>query len=1119
MAGNLTHAAGTIALGAFNLSVGGAAPSLDAAGAFTGTGTLIFSKSGAQTLNVTTGTATIAVPVQMNMPTGSALTITGNPLTVTGIVTLTKGALTPTAGINVNGSDLYLTANSSVAGAGVLTFAPASSTTLTVHLAGATTFDNLTINGNVTLAGTAGALTITNVLTHTSGLLNFADRDLIVGTLTRGAGTYSATTGYLQLNTGLTQGTGFSIPNLRINANMTVGSTQNFVVINNLYLNAATLTHTNGSARLTLGVASGAVPTVTIVGVGNLDAAPAFAQGMANYVFTGTAVTTVNATSYYWLGANTAVANDVTDSQTGAGTLDFATNRTINGNLYLTSNILNVDAATTLTLATSGATITRSELGSIALVNATTSILTAANVNVTYTPTVTTAVAATVGPEYISPVVVNNVTDNAKLVLTINAARTIAGNLVDNYNVIILSTTTVTGNVSGPGDLTVTSPAALYVTGTITITGTLSGTGSSKLSGNVTLGSSFTGTLEFVGATGQTITVPSGGSALTNMIVHLTGTNPVLNVTGGNLTVGGAGTGSLTFINGILNMNGNTLTLSGSGQGFTGASQTVGYVVGSIAKALAAGATGRVEYPVGTNASYRMVAFTFLTTSPVTSATTITVGANDVNPYSVTGFPLTSSGISIDTTAGFAWQISSSISLGPSQKFDIEFTGTGFLASNYPSGAVGNLRIVSRLGNVVTNPWISQDGTYQNFEAAVGLPIARVNSTTGGNLISQGATFAIGFTKPAAILFTVSGTVAYSTSGTPIGNATVKLTPATGTALTVTSGATGTYSIANVPAGTYTLTATKTGNWGGVTGGDALIVARHAAGIALLTGLPLTAADVNNSASVTAADALLIVRRAAGLDASFAAGDWVFASQSVTVASAVTANVTGLAVGDVNASYTPSTGTAFAKSTSMSLANGTDRFAISNSSSIAIGSVTMKISANSVITEITSKLPGFVSQINGSNATLVWYAADAKTAFQLNTNDAIATVKLADKAAQGSSVSIATEMTDISGEAVMSKVAVASLPTEFSLMQNYPNPFNPSTQISYNLPQAGKVTLTVYNLMGQEVAKLVNEQKNAGSYSIEWAPKNLASGMYIYRINVQTEKELLTSSKRLMLLK
>ena len=63
------------------------------------------------------------------------------------------------------------------------------------------------------------------------------------------------------------------------------------------------------------------------------------------------------------------------------------------------------------------------------------------------------------------------------------------------------------------------------------------------------------------------------------------------------------------------------------------------------------------------------------------------------------------------------------------------------------------------------------------------------------------------------------------------------------------------------------------------------------------------------------------------------------------------------------------------------------------------------------------------------------------------------------------------------------------------------------------------VTLTVYNLMGQEVAKLVNEQKAAGSYTVEWMPRNMASGMYIYRINVQTEKGLQTASKRLMLLK
>jgi flagellar hook assembly protein FlgD len=63
------------------------------------------------------------------------------------------------------------------------------------------------------------------------------------------------------------------------------------------------------------------------------------------------------------------------------------------------------------------------------------------------------------------------------------------------------------------------------------------------------------------------------------------------------------------------------------------------------------------------------------------------------------------------------------------------------------------------------------------------------------------------------------------------------------------------------------------------------------------------------------------------------------------------------------------------------------------------------------------------------------------------------------------------------------------------------------------------VNVTVYNMVGQEVAKLINEQKNAGTYSVQWAPKNLASGVYIYRINVQTGKETITSVKRLTLLR
>lgn len=71
---------------------------------------------------------------------------------------------------------------------------------------------------------------------------------------------------------------------------------------------------------------------------------------------------------------------------------------------------------------------------------------------------------------------------------------------------------------------------------------------------------------------------------------------------------------------------------------------------------------------------------------------------------------------------------------------------------------------------------------------------------------------------------------------------------------------------------------------------------------------------------------------------------------------------------------------------------------------------------------------------------------------------------------------------------------------EFSLAQNYPNPFNPSTKIDFNLPESGNVSLTVYNILGKEVASLMNEQKNAGSYSVTFNPEpdKISSGIYFY---------------------
>lgn len=87
----------------------------------------------------------------------------------------------------------------------------------------------------------------------------------------------------------------------------------------------------------------------------------------------------------------------------------------------------------------------------------------------------------------------------------------------------------------------------------------------------------------------------------------------------------------------------------------------------------------------------------------------------------------------------------------------------------------------------------------------------------------------------------------------------------------------------------------------------------------------------------------------------------------------------------------------------------------------------------------------------------------------------------------------------------------------FSLSQNYPNPFNPSTVISYQLPVSGKVIMKVYDILGKEVATLVNEYKPAGTYEVEFNPvssiKNPASGVYFYQLKsgdfIQTKKMIL----------
>ncbi|MBA4312999.1 MAG: hypothetical protein C0417_10255 [Chlorobiaceae bacterium] len=89
------------------------------------------------------------------------------------------------------------------------------------------------------------------------------------------------------------------------------------------------------------------------------------------------------------------------------------------------------------------------------------------------------------------------------------------------------------------------------------------------------------------------------------------------------------------------------------------------------------------------------------------------------------------------------------------------------------------------------------------------------------------------------------------------------------------------------------------------------------------------------------------------------------------------------------------------------------------------------------------------------------------------------------------------------------------IPEKFALNQNYPNPFNPSTTIQFDIPKASFVTLKVYNVLGQEVATLVNENKKIGRYEVEFDGARMASGVYFYKL--QTNH--FTKTMKLLLIK
>ena len=87
------------------------------------------------------------------------------------------------------------------------------------------------------------------------------------------------------------------------------------------------------------------------------------------------------------------------------------------------------------------------------------------------------------------------------------------------------------------------------------------------------------------------------------------------------------------------------------------------------------------------------------------------------------------------------------------------------------------------------------------------------------------------------------------------------------------------------------------------------------------------------------------------------------------------------------------------------------------------------------------------------------------------------------------------------------------VPNEYLLYQNFPNPFNPTTTIKYSIPKLSFVTIKIYDVLGSEVATLLNEERPAGTYELNWNANNISSGVYFYTLQagdfVETKKMIL----------
>ena len=378
----------------------------------------------------------------------------------------------------------------------------------------------------------------------------------------------------------------------------------------------------------------------------------------------------------------------------------------------------------------------------------------------------------------------------------------------------------------------------------------------------------------------------------------------------------------------------------------------------------------------------------------------------------------------------------------------------------------------------------------------------------------------------------VAGTLTYA-NGNPVANASFMISNDTKYVFLGETDADGNYLLPEVPPGEYDFTMVTGTPEGAVNVLDAYLVSQQAMKIVdYPEGHMFYVSDVDGDMEVRYQDAQMIFARLYGDIDEYGRDDWYSANPTmVDFGNHIYVNLPELlvATGDADLSYgetvKPVRTLSLEKSSinTLPLAEEIEvPFFIGSDAEVSGAMLRFDYdNAAYTFTGVKSNLDkpyvidgdGFVS-IMYLNADAKYAAGDELLTLKFKVNDGVDVpedfeITLDEKSA------LMNKNGDLVNTSIQTVTFGEVIPTKYDLAQNYPNPFNPSTKISFSLPQADVVTLKIYDILGSEVATLVNGKMEAGKYEINFDASNLPSGAYIYRIQTNNFQ----ATKKMMLLK